>query len=186
MASRLRSQSLNSGLSTSQTSASPPFAKSIELATADPEQCFLAGPQRRRDPIQVKKVPAKTPAANTVPIACNGLCLTMCSASSIASSAAWRPCLIAWLADRTPSSTASVTLDLILDTSRRGFATVAGFSNIFANIRFAPSRIPIQATPECKSLAKRRVALFSSRCPQRNEERKTLLGRYRKNLRYQI
>ena len=50
--------------------------------------CFLARTQRRRNPIQVKKVPAKTPTAKTVPIACIGLCLTVCFASSIASSAA--------------------------------------------------------------------------------------------------
>src|SRR5713101_6912387 len=49
---------------------------------------LLAYTQRRRSPIQVKKVPAKMPAAKTVPIACNGLCLTVCFASSIASSAA--------------------------------------------------------------------------------------------------
>ena len=49
---------------------------------------LLACTQRRRNPIQVKKVPAKMPAAKTVPIACNGLCLTVCFASSIASSAA--------------------------------------------------------------------------------------------------
>jgi hypothetical protein len=49
---------------------------------------LMACTQRRRSPIQVKKVPAKMPAAKTVPIACNGLCLTVCFASSIASSAA--------------------------------------------------------------------------------------------------
>jgi hypothetical protein len=37
-----------------------------------------------------------------------------------------------------------------------------------------------------KSLAKRRVALFSARCTQRRRKRKTLLGRYRENLHYQI
>src|SRR5712692_9252055 len=146
----------------------------------DPEtacNAFSACTQRRRNPIQVKKVPAKTPAAKTVPIACNGLYLTVCFASSIASSAAWRPCLIAWLADRTPSPTAPVTLDLILETSRRGLSTIAGFSNTFASIRFTPSPIPTQVAPECKSFAKKRVALFSARCTQRKGKRKTLFGK---------
>src|SRR6266852_8729909 len=130
-----------------------------------------------------KKGPCQdAPAAKTVPIACNGLCLTVCFASSIASSAAWRPCLIAWLADRTPSPTASVTLDLILETSRRGLSTIAGFSNTFASIRFTPSPIPTQVAPECKSFAKKRVALFSARCTQRKGRERLSLGRYRENL----
>jgi hypothetical protein len=68
--------------------------------------CYLgpravAWTQQRRNPIQARKPPAKTPAAKAMPIACNGLCLTACCASSIASSAAWRPCLKAWRAERT-------------------------------------------------------------------------------------
>ncbi len=57
-------------------------------ALRDGLHAFLARTQRRRNPIKVKKVPAKTPAAKTAPIACIGLCLTVCFASSIASSAA--------------------------------------------------------------------------------------------------
>ena len=53
-----------------------------------PAMLLSACTQRRRNPTQAKKVPAKMPAAKTVPIACNGLCLTVCFASSIASSAA--------------------------------------------------------------------------------------------------
>src|ERR1035437_4807741 len=44
---------------------------------------------------------------------------------------------MAWRAERTPSSTASVTIDLILETSRATSSTVAGFSNMSAGMTFS-------------------------------------------------
>jgi len=111
---------------------------STEISHVNWRNIELARTQRRRNPIQVNRPPAKTPAAKTMPIDCIGFCLTVCFASSITSSAAWRPCLIAWFADRILSSTASVTMDLILETSRRASSTAAGLSNVSVGICFVP------------------------------------------------
>ena len=92
--------------------------------------------QRRLRPNHAARIPVTTPAAKTIPTACIGFRLTTCLASSIASSAARRPCLIVRSADRTPSSTASVTTAFILVTSRKTSSTVAGFCNKSTDIRF--------------------------------------------------